>query len=122
MGLITRSLATADSPPDFIATGGVAQNRPRANIRAYLGTVPDYGGDVVGVKISGATAGAPAAEAGLQGGDVIIELAGRKIENIYDYTYAIEALKIGKETTIKVKRGEQAVSYTHLTLPTILRV
>ena len=111
MGLITRSLATADSPPDFIATGGVAQNRPRANIRAYLGTVPDYGGDVVGVKISGATAGAPAAEAGLQGGDVIIELAGRRIENIYDYTYAIEALKIGKETTIKVKRGEQEMEF-----------
>ena len=107
MGLITRSLATADSPPDFIAGAGVAENRPRANIRAYLGTVPDYGGDVVGVKISGATAGAPAANAGLQGGDIIIELAGRKIENIYDYTYAIEALKIGKETTIKVKRGEQ---------------
>ena len=29
----------------------------------------------------------------MQGGDIIVELAGKKIENIYDYTYAIEALK-----------------------------
>ena len=111
MGLITRSLATADSPPEFIPGSAVEENRTRANLRAYLGTVPDYGGDVVGVKISGATAGAPAAEAGLIGGDVIVELAGRKIENIYDYTYAIEALKIGKETTIKVQRGDEELEF-----------
>lgn len=107
MGLITRALATDDSIPDYIAAEAVADNQPRANMRAYLGTVPDYGDDVVGVKISGATKGAPAETAGLQSGDIIIELAGKKIENIYDYTYAIEALKIGKETTIKVKRGEE---------------
>ncbi len=107
MGLITRALATEDSIPDFIAAQAVADTQPRANLRAFLGTVPDYGDDVVGVKISGATKGAPADLAGLLGGDVIIELAGKKIENIYDYTYAIEALKIGKETTVKVKRGDE---------------
>lgn len=109
MGLITRSLATEDSIPDYIAAEAVADNKPRANMRAYLGTVPDYGGDVVGVKISGATKGTPAEKAGLQAGDVITELAGRKIENIYDYTYAIEALKIGKETSITVMRGDKEV-------------
>lgn len=107
MGLITRALATEDSVPDYIAAQAVANNQPRANMRAFLGTVPDYGDDVVGVKISGATKGAPADLAGLKGGDVIIELAGKKIENIYDYTYAIEALKIGKETSVTVMRGEE---------------
>ena len=39
---------------------------------------------------------------------VDIETALRKIENIYDYTYAIEALKIGQPTKIVVDRkGEQ---------------
>ena len=42
-------------------------------------------------------------------GDVIVELAGRKVENVYDYTYAIEALKIGQETTVTVLRGEEKV-------------
>ena len=65
--------------------------------------------DLVGVKLSGVTKGAPAEQGGLKAGDVIVELAGRKIENIYDYTYAIEALKVGQPVTIKVRRGEESV-------------
>ena len=49
--------------------------------------------------------GTPAAKAGLLAKDIIIELAGRKVENVYDYTYAIEALKVGQETEIVVQRG-----------------
>ena len=74
-------------------------------MRAYLGTIPDYAeSDVKGLQISGVAKKGPAALAGLKGGDVIVELAGRKIENIYDYTYAIEALKIGQPTKIVVQR------------------
>ncbi len=58
-------------------------------------------------KISGVAASGPTATAGLKGGDVIVELAGKKIENIYDYTFAIEALKIGKPVTIVVERNGQ---------------
>ena len=39
-------------------------------------------------------------------GDIIVELAGRKIENTYDYTYAIEALKIGQKMSIGVQCGK----------------
>lgn len=77
---------------------------------AYLGSIPDYAaGEVNGAKLSGVSKGGPAAEAGVRGGDVIIKLAGRKIEDLYDYTYAIEALKIGEEVEIVVRRGEQTV-------------
>ena len=41
--------------------------------------------------------------------DVIVELGGMKVENIYDYTYAIEALKIGEEIGIVVNRGGERV-------------
>ena len=87
---------------------GNKKTRPRARLTAYLGTIPDYAsGDVKGVKLSGVGGGGPAAEAGVQGGDVIVELAGRTIENLYDYTYAIEALKIGAEIEMVVLRGEE---------------
>ena len=77
---------------------------------AYLGTIPDYAaGEVKGLKLSGVAAEGPAAQAGVKGGDVIVELAGRKIEDIYDYTYAIEALKIGDEVKIVVRRGDEDV-------------
>ena len=61
-----------------------------------LGTIPDYSqGDVSGLKVAGVILGGPAAQAGVQGGDVIVEVAGRTIENIYDYTYVLNAMKIG---------------------------
>ncbi len=104
MALITRDLVMAEVQPEYQEQ--TAQPEMRANLTAYLGTIPDYAQtDVKGVKLSGVTKGAPAEMAGMQAGDLIVELAGRKIENIYDYTYAIEALKVGQATTVKVDRG-----------------
>ena len=41
---------------------------------------------------------------------MIVELAGKTIENIYDYTHAIEGLKIGQPVKMTVMRnGERVV-------------
>ena len=109
LGLITRELVSADSIPNYTEYKGEAQLRRGGGMRATLGTVPDYGGDIKGVLLSGVRKGTPAEKAGIKGGDVIVGLAGRKIENIYDYTYAIEALKIGQKVKIKVKRGDKVL-------------
>ena len=110
MGMITRSLAMRDTPPDYIAQSHPNQGRARARLRAYLGTIPDYAAEVQGVKLGGATRNGPAARAGIQAADVIVELAGRKIENIYDYTFAIEALKIGQKVKIVVERDGKRIT------------
>ena len=108
MALIARDLVLADAPPEYQEQA--AEPEMRANLTAYLGTVPDYGQtDIQGVKLGAVTKGAPAEKAGILGGDIIVELAGRKIENIYDYTYAIEALKVGEAVKIKVRRGDKTV-------------
>ncbi|MCA9130022.1 MAG: M20/M25/M40 family metallo-hydrolase, partial [Planctomycetales bacterium] len=108
MALIARGLTTADAAPNYKEQ--TVQPEMRANLVAYLGTIPDYAQDgIQGVKLSGATKGAPAAQAGLRAGDIIVELAGRKIENIYDYTYAIEALKVGQPTKVKIQRGDETL-------------
>jgi len=105
MALVARSLAIRDTAPDYQAQAGPEPGQMRARMRAYLGTVPDYAEtDVKGVMLSAVSNTGPAAKAGVKGGDVIVELAGRKIENIYDYTYAIEALKVGQPTKIVVMR------------------
>lgn len=111
MGLVTRSLAIADDAPDFIPQERPDEERPRAGLRAYLGTIPDYAEtDLKGVLLSGVAKKGPAAKAGVLDGDIIVELAGKKVENIYDYTYAIDALKIGEQVKIVVKRGEKRVT------------
>jgi len=111
LALITRGVLTAEQPPEFeLQEGAQPSEAPRANLTAYLGTIPDYApGDVKGMKLSGVAPDGPAAQAGVQGGDVIVELAGRKIENIYDYTFAIEALKIGEAVKIVVVRDGKNV-------------
>ncbi len=106
MGLIANSLATGDEVPVYKAQTEKAETAPRASMRAFVGSIPDYAGDVKGVLLSGVTEGSPAAQAGLQGGDVVVEFGGRKVENIYDYSYAIDGLKPGTETTIVVMRKD----------------
>lgn len=110
MGMISRSVARRDSPPDYIPQQQPVQQQ-RASLRAYLGTVPDYAGNIKGVLLSDVTKGGPAEKAGVRGGDAIVGLAGRTIENIYDYTYAIEALKIGETVVIEVSRHGKTLKF-----------
>ena len=56
--------------------------------------------------------GGPAEQAGLQKGDVIVEIAGQTIANIYDYTYALEVLKIGEPAKVVYMRGGRAQETT----------
>ena len=44
-----------------------------------------------GLLLGGVIGGGPAEQAGLQKGDVIVEIAGQTIANIYDYTYALDS-------------------------------
>ncbi|MFV2069780.1 MAG: M28 family peptidase, partial [Pirellulales bacterium] len=110
VGLVARSLTLRDEAPDYVAQTAPKEGQRRAHLRAHLGTIPDYAEETQGVKLSGVAKEGPAAKAGLRSGDVIVELAGKKIENIYDYTYAIEALKIGEKVRITVLRNGRRVT------------
>ena len=113
MGLITRAVAVSADAPDYIAMEKPAATASRRNLRAYLGTIPEYGEtSVQGVRLTGVAKGGPADRGGLRAGDVIVELAGRKVENIYDYTYALNAAKVGQPVDIHVDRGGDYISLT----------
>ena len=111
MARIATSLASAESAPDYLVMEKPDSSMGRANMRAYLGTIPDYSAtDVVGVKLSGVAKGGPADRASVQAGDVVVELAGKRIENIYDYTFALEMVKIGVPVGMTVQRGTERVT------------
>lgn len=110
---LIKDLANASARPDYLTVersdkGGSS----RETLRAYLGTIPDYATEVTGVKLSGARGGSPADKAGLKTGDIIVEFAGQKIANIYDYTYALDAVKIGQPIKIVVLRDGKKVELT----------
>ncbi len=107
IGLIGEALATGDEIPAYRQYRAAQPETPRSAVRAYLGSKPDYAGDQIGVLLSGVTPDSPAEKAGLQAGDVIIGLAGKDIENIYDYTSALDSLRPSVETTIVIRRGNE---------------
>jgi Tol biopolymer transport system component len=107
-GLVLDLASSADRP-DYVKVARSDTGGSRENLRAYLGTIPDYATEVSGVKISGTRGGSPAEMAGLKSGDVIVEFAGQKIANIYDYTYALDAVKIGQPVEIVVLREGRRV-------------
>ncbi len=110
--LISRSLMQREALIPYQSMKKPDSLKKRGMMRAYLGTIPDYSsGDTKGVLLSGVSKSGPADKAGVKGGDIIIGLGGKKIENIYDYTYAIETLKIGKENGIKIQRGDKVLNF-----------
>ena len=102
---IAARLMESEPAPQFVKVEQSSQTVNRTGVRVFTGTVPDYAADAKGLLLGGVIGGGPAEQAGLQKGDVIIEIAGQTIANIYDYTYALELLKIGESVKVVYMRG-----------------
>jgi len=113
VGKYTEKLATVSTP---ILTyekveGNSGQKLEGRQFRIYLGTIPDYSQEgVKGVRISGASKNSPAEKAGIKSGDVIVEFDNAKIENLYDYVYALQAVKPNKATKLSIMRDGKVVA------------
>jgi Tol biopolymer transport system component len=105
-------LAKSDERPDYVKVEHSEGAGGRETLRVFLGTIPDYATEVAGVKLSGIRGGSPAEKAGLKGGDIIVEFGRQKVANIYDYTYALDAAKIGQPVEVVVMRDGKRVKIT----------
>jgi hypothetical protein len=89
-----------------------AHGRPvgRRPPRPYFGSVPDMAGDdaVKGLRLQGVTPGSPADKAGLKAGDVVVELDGKPVTDLYTYTDALYARAPGDVITVVALRGAAA--------------
>ena len=104
---LTRATEDADPPPQFTKVDQPTSRGTLAGVRVTTGTIPDYATEVKGLLLSGVTGGGPADQAGLMKGDVIVEIAGQSIANIYDYTYALELLKVDVPVKVVYMRAGQ---------------
>jgi Tol biopolymer transport system component/Zn-dependent M28 family amino/carboxypeptidase len=105
-------LAKGEERPDYVKVQHSEGAGGRETLRVFLGTIPDYATEVAGVKLAGIRSDSPAEKAGLKGGDIIVEFGGQKVSNIYDYTYALDAARIGQPVEIVVMRDGQRVKIT----------
>jgi len=105
---VIQGVANADMAPQFTKVDPPQTGATLAGVRVTTGTIPDYTTEAKGLLLAGVVGGGPAEKAGLMKGDIVIEIAGQSITNIYDYTFALELLKA--DTPVKVvflRNGER---------------
>jgi hypothetical protein len=98
-------VAETQPPPDPASphTGKVSGYGPD------FGSIPDFTELPNGVRFADIRPGSPAAKAGLRAGDILTEFDGKRIQNLYDFTYALRAKRPGQEVLVKVLRGDQTI-------------
>ena len=106
----TAPLTLVKAPPPAPVAGG-------GGYGAYLGTIPDMTESPGGVRITGARPGSPAEQAGMKGGDILIQLGEKVIKNLYDMTDALRAHKPGETVVLVYLRDGQRIE-TKATLGT----
>lgn len=79
--------------------------------KVYVGTVPDFVSEFDENKLGSGTDGSPAAKAGLQARDKIIQFGDKKISNIYNSTYALGNYVLGDIVKLLVERGEEDLTF-----------
>jgi hypothetical protein len=107
---IVLDINNSDDRPDYILVEKKESQQMFVR-KVYVGTVPDFASNVDGYKISGVSEGSPAQIAGLQGGDIIVSFGGKKISNIYDFTYALGDFVPGDVVDVIVKRGNEELNF-----------
>ena len=80
-------------------------------LRPALGLMPDYAAEVEGVKVQSVREDGAAEKAGIEAGDIIIELGGVTVDSVETYAEALDAQKIGKTIAVRVRRGTGEIVY-----------
>ncbi|MFY8127178.1 MAG: M28 family peptidase [Chitinophagaceae bacterium] len=76
-----------------------------------LGVIPDYGFNGTGVRIDGVSPNKLAEKIGLQAGDILLQLGEHTFTDVMSYMTSLSKFKKGDATTLKVKRGNNELSF-----------
>lgn len=99
-------LATSDQPKLVFTKTRETQTTTSARFSVSMGIMPDYTYAGSGVHVDGVSEGRPAQKAGIQKGDVLIQLGPHTIVSVESYMQALGKFKKGEKTTVKFRRGE----------------
>ena len=91
-----------DRPVYQDAAGGSARARG-----AYLGVRFDFADTAAGLAVANVTADSPGAKAGLQNGDVVLTIDGKKVTERSELADLLRAHKEGDKIEVKFRRGEE---------------
>jgi len=98
--------------PDAALAHGQPSSSTGGGYGPYLGTIPDMVPVDAGLRLTGVREGSPAAEAGIRGGDIVVEFGGAEVGDIYAYTYALQDHEAGDSVEIVVLRDGERLTFT----------
>ena len=106
---ISRLIAGLDAEPKLAFTKTKdSSDSPRFTVS--MGVVPDYLFDGKGMRVDGVSEGKPAQAAGLQKGDIVIQLGDSTINDMMGYMRALSVFKKGDSTQVVVERAGQKIA------------
>ncbi len=106
---ISRLIAGLDEEPKLAFTKTKdSSDSPRFTVS--MGVVPDYLYSGKGMRVDGVSEGKPAQAAGLQKGDVVIQLGDSTINDMMGYMRALSVFKKGDSTQVVVERAGQKIA------------
>lgn len=85
------------------------QTTTSARFSVSMGIMPDYTFSGTGVRADGVSENRPAKLAGLQAGDIILQLGDFNTSSVEAYMQALGKFKKGDKTKVKYKRGTQVM-------------
>jgi hypothetical protein len=85
------------------------QTTTSARFSVTMGIMPDYTFAGTGVRVDGISDGRPAQKAGLQTGDVILQLGDFNVTSLENYMDALGKFKKGDTAVVKFKRGNETM-------------
>jgi hypothetical protein len=106
---ISRLVAQLDTEPKLAFTKTKdSSDSPRFTVS--MGVVPDYLYSGKGMRVDGVSEGKPAQAAGLQKGDVVLQLGDSTIIDMMGYMRALSIFKKGDSTQVVVERAGQKIA------------
>ncbi len=100
--------AAADGRAVPYAEAPVTAPRPMA-FRVGLGVLPDYGFEGPGLRLSSVRPGGAADKAEIMAGDVIVQLAGHEIGEVYGYTAVLAELEPDEPVPVVILRDGERI-------------
>ena len=80
------------------------------SFKVTLGVIPDYLYDGKGMRIDGTTDGRPAANAGIEAGDIVIQMGDIEVEGMMGYMKALGKFEKGQTIDVVIKRGDKVLT------------
>jgi hypothetical protein len=109
---ISRLIARAETQNKLVFTKTrEQQTTTSARFTVSMGIMPDYTFSGSGVKADGVSDGRAAQKAGIKAGDIIVQLGDYTISSVESYMQALSKFKKGDATKVKVKRGNEALTF-----------